>query len=280
MSNTTSGVQYYVHDVWLESGHPVISKLPLVGGSPWIAFASVILYNIFIQKIGPAWMKNRQPFDLKWIIVVHNALLVLVNAYVVYIALPHVPLVFECTKIEYLNQTELEMLLKVFYFYYISKYVDLMDTVFFLLRKKWRNISGLHLFHHSLMVPASYFFLKYASHTTGGFTPFINSFVHVIMYSYYGLTAYDRKLGIWWKKYITQLQLAQFCGCVAHSIYFLFCVECGRPKIYHICELTHGLLFMYMFGSFYVKNYINTKPTKQSVANKELNNNILKTKSS
>lgn len=37
----------------------------------------------------------------------------------------------------------------------------------------------------------------------------INSFVHVIMYSYYFLTSYrpELKKSLWWKKHITQIQL-------------------------------------------------------------------------
>lgn len=37
------------------------------------------------------------------------------------------------------------------YTYYVSKFLDLFDTVFFVLRKKTRNVSGLHVFHHSVM---------------------------------------------------------------------------------------------------------------------------------
>lgn len=37
----------------------------------------------------------------------------------------------------------------------------------------------------------------------------LNSFVHVVMYSYYLLTALNPKYkeNVWWKKYITQLQI-------------------------------------------------------------------------
>ena len=35
-----------------------------------------------------------------------------------------------------------------------------------------------------------------------------NSFVHIIMYAYYGLSLVSKN--IWWKKYIIQIQLIQF----------------------------------------------------------------------
>ena len=37
----------------------------------------------------------------------------------------------------------------------------------------------------------------------------LNSFIHVIMYSYYGLTAFGPWIQkyLWWKRYLTMLQL-------------------------------------------------------------------------
>jgi hypothetical protein len=46
--------------------------------------------------------------------------------------------------------------------------------------------------------------------TTVSWVPItLNLFVHVLMYYYYALSAYGVK-GIWWKKYLTSLQIAQF----------------------------------------------------------------------
>lgn len=40
------------------------------------------------------------------------------------------------------------------------------------------------------------------------FGPTLNCFVHVVMYSYYGLSAIPAvRPYLWWKKHITQLQL-------------------------------------------------------------------------
>lgn len=46
----------------------------------------------------------------------------------------------------------------------------------------------------------------------GGHTVYVstlNSFVHIVMYTYYLLTAWDPeyKKSVWWKKHITQLQI-------------------------------------------------------------------------
>lgn len=39
----------------------------------------------------------------------------------------------------------------------------------------------------------------------------LNSFVHIVMYSYYGLSSIPAlRPYLWWKKYITQMQLVGF----------------------------------------------------------------------
>lgn len=53
--------------------------------------------------------------------------------------------------------------LSMTYMYLILKIVDLMDTVFFVLRKKNNQVTFLHTYHHSLMVLSSYVHLKYYS---------------------------------------------------------------------------------------------------------------------
>lgn len=45
--------------------------------------------------------------------------------------------------------------------YYIAKITELLDTVFFVLRKKDRQISFLHLYHHTLMPVCAFIGVKY-----------------------------------------------------------------------------------------------------------------------
>jgi len=44
---------------------------------------------------------------------------------------------------------------------YISKIIDLLDTLMFVARKKQNQISFLHVWHHAIIVPSVWYFVKY-----------------------------------------------------------------------------------------------------------------------
>lgn len=72
---------------------------------------------------------------------------------------------------------------------------------------------------------------------------------------YYALAALGRQEVLWWKKYLTQMQMIQFVLIFMHAVYFLTNSSCSWPKIFPALEACHGLLFFYLFYSFYRRNY-------------------------
>lgn len=85
-----------------------------------------------------------------------------------------------CQPIDYTIKTpQMNKLIFATYLYYSSKYVDLLDTVrlsyerqlkifhikfsqiFFVLRKKFNQITFLHVYHHGGMIFAVYIFCKF-----------------------------------------------------------------------------------------------------------------------
>lgn len=65
----------------------------------------------------------------------------------------------------------------------------------------------MHYYHHSLTMVLCYTQLE--GRTTVSWVPItLNLIVHVLMYYYYFRTAAGAK--IWWKKYLTALQITQF----------------------------------------------------------------------
>lgn len=87
--------------------------------------------------------------------------------------------------------------------------MDLFDTVIFVIRKKYIQITFLHVYHHAFMVFITWFALKFDPSDHWGFMAFMNSFVHSIMYIYYGISTMgpDFSQLLWWKKYLTMFQL-------------------------------------------------------------------------
>jgi len=271
-------VSYYYYDFWQDNSHPVTGRLPLVDGGPWKLFGLIWLYYMFVRHWGPAYMKNRPAYDLKKWMLVHNIFLVLLNGICFSIAVPFSTFgltTWTCKKYDHTSSYAGEHILMLMgYTYYVSKFLDLADTVFFVLRKKQRNVSGLHVFHHSVMPVAGWVGLKFSAYHCAGFIPFVNAFIHTIMYTYYALAALGRHDILWWKKYLTQMQMVQFVAITCHAIFFLrwtmFDNGCDWPKIFPILEGIHGALFFHLFFSFYRHNYMGSKsqltttPTKPS----------------
>lgn len=129
------------------------------------------------------------------------------------------------------------------YCYYIVKLLDLFDTVFFVLRKRTRQISFLHVYHHVAILLGAFICVTWApgksfamekqrkpifsceksylskcfkfllhSFRLGGH-PWIfgllNCIVHVFMYSYYFGSVFNPKLktNLTIKRSITQMQI-------------------------------------------------------------------------
>lgn len=119
-----------------------------------------------------------------------------------------------CQPVDYSN-TEVPLLIAYgCHDYFILKIIDLLDTVFFVLRKKNNQISFLHLYHHTGMVILTWNAAKFFPGGHSVFTGFINSIIHVVMYAYYLVSAYEPqyKNNIWWKKYITQMQIVSIAA--------------------------------------------------------------------
>jgi len=145
--------------------------------------------------------------------------------------------------------------------HYNNKFIELLDTVFMVLRKKHQQITFLHMYHHILIIWAWFFVCKYACGGDAYFGMFCNSLIHVFMYSYYGLALL--KINTPWKKWLTNLQLVQFAVCLAHSIYVIIY---GIYPFYLAClQLWVMLNMLVLFGDFYRKAYLSKRPATKAV---------------
>lgn len=97
------------------------------------------------------------------------------------------------------------------------------------------------------------------------FFSFLNSFIHVIMYTYYGLAAIGPHMNkyLGWKRYLTALQMIQFVAIFTHSFQLLF-RECNFPSAFMAWIGGHGILFLFLFSDFYKKTYTKKSSSSSS----------------
>lgn len=89
--------------------------------------------------------------------------------------------------------------------------VPVYSKVFFILRKKQNQVTFLHVYHHTITSICSWLYVKFLPGQQGAVIIFLNSLVHVIMYTYYLISALGPKYKkyLWWKKYMTWIQLVK-----------------------------------------------------------------------
>ncbi|CAG2111399.1 unnamed protein product [Medioppia subpectinata] len=259
---TNYGLNYYLFNYWREVGDQRTADYPLIRDGPWLMLTIMISYYVFVRKIGPNFMKNRPPFELRALLLVYNALMVAANAYFFVQSLSWIKygralLDFRFpAKDDYSPLTQHQIW--SFYLYYITKFVDLLDTVFFVLRKKYSQITTLHLYHHTAVPILGWMTFWYRFNVPSiTLFAFLNSFVHVIMYSYYALSAFGPQLHpyLWWKKYITQLQLIQFTIFGLYGTMVKLFHQGTYPAFAFWTAYSQTILFFYMFIKFYFKSY-------------------------
>ncbi|XP_049865781.1 elongation of very long chain fatty acids protein 7-like isoform X2 [Pectinophora gossypiella] len=237
---------------------------------PYQGLALLGLYLMFVLKWGPEWMKDRKPFNLNKILIVYNAAQVAACMYLFVNAIRYAwgwNYKWVCEPCNQSDDPDALRIAKLVNFYFMLKVVDLLDTVFFILRKKFNQVSFLHVYHHTGMVMLVWGAVTYLPGGHGTFIGVINAFVHVVMYSYYLLTVAmpSVKGSLWWKKYITQLQILQFFWCVVHMSLIVFKPDCAYPRWTAAVFLPQNLFMLILFIDFYIRAYIKKPQVKPEV---------------
>ncbi|MXQ81126.1 hypothetical protein E5288_WYG012634 [Bos mutus] len=199
-------------------------------------------YVYFVTSLGPKLMENRKPFELKKFIMSGWG-----TGYS-----------FRCDIVDYSQSPTALRMVRTCWLYYFSKFIELLDTIFFILRKKNSQVTFLHVFHHTIMPWTWWFGVKFAAGGLGTFHAFLNTAVHVVMYSYYGLCALgpDYQKYLWWKKYLTSLQLIQFVLITIHISQFFFMEDCKYQfPVFQYIIMSYGCIFLLLFLHFWYRAY-------------------------
>ncbi|OWA49849.1 Elongation of very long chain fatty acids protein 2 [Hypsibius exemplaris] len=220
-----------------------------------------ISYIIF-TVVGPKLMANRKAYDLKWPMFAYNVVIALFSLWICLELLINswkagYNYVCDTYKASY-DPHELRVV-NAFWWYFVSKAIEFLDTVFMVLKKKNSQITVLHVWHHSFMFPFLYMATLIGPCGQAIPGPIINSFIHVVMYGYYALSLFPALHPyLWWKKYLTQMQLAQFVILVVSSSYGIS-IGCDFPHSIAYMQLGFLSTLMILFGNFYIQSYIRRK---------------------
>eukprot|EP01114_Cavostelium_apophysatum_P017936 TRINITY_DN5433_c0_g1_i1.p1 TRINITY_DN5433_c0_g1~~TRINITY_DN5433_c0_g1_i1.p1 ORF type:complete len:319 (-),score=40.64 TRINITY_DN5433_c0_g1_i1:64-936(-) len=254
-SQLTSGNDF----VWKEGTTPLSDR-------SLIPFTWLIYYGVLLVLL--AFMKSfSRGFSLRLVTAAHNMILCIWSA-IMFVGIVYsmfTVISTEGSKLYYcrpLNEPNPASGITFYwlYIYYLSKFYELFDTVIMVLKK--RPLNFLHVYHHSIVLPIVWSWmwgnLNYASVGMA-----FNTFVHVIMYYYYFLSALGTN--VWWKKYITGLQIVQFISSFILSAPYLyysigyspngeFSPQCaGWGPFLFTCAANFS--FLLLFANFYGKTY-------------------------
>ncbi|XP_066865751.1 very long chain fatty acid elongase 1 isoform X3 [Kogia breviceps] len=248
----------------MKHADPRIQGYPLMG-SPLLMTSVLLTYVYFVLSLGPRIMANRKPFQLRSFMVVYNFSLVAFSLYIVYEFLMSGWLstyTWRCDPVDFSNNPEALRMVRVAWLFLFSKFIELMDTVIFILRKKDGQVTFLHVFHHSVLPWSWWWGVKFAPGGMGSFHAMINSSVHVVMYLYYGLSALGpvAQPYLWWKKHMTAVQLIQFVLVSLHISQYYFMPSCNYqyPIIIHLIWM-YGTIFFLLFSNFWYQSYTKGK---------------------
>lgn len=272
-----------VYTQLVENGDHITTHWPLVH-TPIPCVAIIAAYIAFVV-LAPRYFRDKKPVSIRPVLIVYNIAMVALSfhmfkEFAVSAYLGNYKL--KCQEINRSSDPLAIRMATAFWLFYISKTVELMDTVFLVLRKKDNQLTFLHVFHHSSMLFIQWTTIKFIPSGHAFFQGLMNSFVHVVMYTYYGLACFPQmRPYLWWKRYLTMFQLTQFVLIILHTCVGLY-YACDFPFWPGYQAISYCLVLIVLFLNFYVQAYRRKGEAKRRGLSVQIQTNgePIKTKSS
>lgn len=250
---------------WLSTfADPRVESWPLMS-NPWTTLSIFSVYLI-AANYGPKMMKTRKPLQLRWVLVIYNLYVAILNLWIA------CELCYCAYRLKYRSFCQLVIISKDPYmmriangvwWYFASKGIEFADTLFFILRKKDRQLTFLHKYHHSSMFLVWWTAVRFVPGGSAIVPIVVNSLVHVLMYTYYGVSAIGPRMQkyLWWKRHLTIIQLVQFFVGVSIGIH-LITSGCQFTRWMQYVFSGYAFSFIILFGNFYLHEYIKGRTSR------------------
>lgn len=251
-------------DFWDSITDKRVNDYYLLRGGPSLILSLIGVYVYFVLSLGPKIMAKHEAFKLNKLLLGYNLAMAAANLWLFIqgLMVSNYGLdTWGCGRDGGDTSNSPRRAIYLGYLFFLTKLVELIDTVFFVLRKKKNQITFLHVFHHSIVPFFCWLGIKLAPGGSNGFFPLINSFIHVIMYVYYGLSTLGPKVQpyLWWKKQLTTLQMIQFILVMINATYGFTFTDCKFPILFLYLQGSVAAIFLILFSAFYRNAYTRKK---------------------
>lgn len=199
----------------------------------FVLYANANIQSKLRDKVS-LWCRNSAIFRL--FSIIHNAFLILFSAFIFlgvlydssnYIKQKGIHYIF-CPPLAKENEIIKGRVYFWSYLYYCSKYYELIDTL--LIALKGKRIIPLHAYHHLIMLPTMWLCFNGNLIASLFGLSILNSFVHIVMYTFYFCSVLNIPWSTYWKRWITKIQIMQFVIGAVGGSFFLF-VYIQHPSI-------------------------------------------------
>ncbi|KAK6101734.1 GNS1/SUR4 family protein [Brugia pahangi] len=233
----------------------------------WSQTITVSIGYFFVVKLIQYFMKYRSAFNLRWPLFTWNLSLALFNilGFIRFAEDMIHTLLYQgiypslCYSV---NPTDVAAYWS--YLFFLSKIVELGDTLFIVLRKK--RLIFLHYYHHTSV-------LIYSAHSgaenTGSGKAFImmNFLAHSAMYTYFAVASYGIRLPKTVSMILTTIQTVQmFAGITVLAYVYKIKTGTNLPCQQSIQNLLFGTLlyvtFAVLFIQYFISNYFRKSDKK------------------
>ncbi|CAE7531917.1 PPR10 [Symbiodinium natans] len=224
----------------------------------WGSAVLVTCAYCFLVFIGVRWMERRSPvrsviFEL---MAVYNCMQVLMNVYEI------AAILYDMTSSDFrLDTLPKNVAEPLIWLQYHCRQLELLDSFFMILRKKFSDVSLFHMYYRVLNMWGWFFGFHYACVGPTLVPALVTSIAQTLQYMSFSMALFGvRKLPIFRKAPIAELQIASSVICVLHT---LFMAVTGRLPIglamLHVFVLLNGVV---LYTDFHFRE---THPLRDAV---------------